>query len=147
MKYEHIPRPDIEHHHHIRNLIERQEVRSKDKIIHQNRVKEQAERDKDIQMAKRLEVTEFWCDVCSEDFAELAWKQVETDWSNTAQRIAFYKSKHECGNWCIKHITDKFNDPYWSESLQVANDRGKHHNDLIQPFESGYQLLYGRKNT
>jgi hypothetical protein len=28
----------------------------------------------------------------------------------------------------------------------VARDRGTHHNDLIQPFETGYQLLFGRKN-
>ena len=59
MKYEHIPRPDVEHHHHIRNLIERQEVRSKDKIIYQNRAKEQAERDHEIQISYKTGTKRF----------------------------------------------------------------------------------------
>lgn len=146
MKYEHTPRPEIEHHYHIRELIEAQEKRTDDRNYHRNRLKAKEDRDEVIRDAKPVEIKEFWCDECGVDFAELVWKQVEVDWSNTTQNIAFYKTKHECGNWCIRFITDRWRDPYWFESTQVSVDRGKYHNALIQPFETGYQLLYGRKN-
>jgi hypothetical protein len=127
-------------------LIDQQEKRAKDRIQSRDREKMLAERQEEIDRAKEWDVIEFFCAQCQEDFAHFANKQVETDWSNTAQKIAFYKGKHDCGTWAIRHITDKFNDPYWLESPQVARDRGTHHNDLLQPFETGYQLLFGRKN-
>lgn len=145
--YHHTPRPEIEYHPHIQMLIERQEKRTKDRNFHRNREKEYAERQEEIDKAKSWDVIEFFCTRCQEDFAHFAHKQVEADWSNPRQNIAFYKGKHDCGEWAIRYITDKFSDPYWLESPQVARDRGTHHNDLIQPFETGYQLLYGRKNT
>ena len=147
MSYDNTPRPEIEHHPHIRNLIERQERKSKDRNSHREKEKEQAERQEEIDKAKVVDVIEFYCTKCQEDFAHIAFKQVETDWSNIAQNIAFYKGKHDCGTWAIRHVTDKFMDPYWFESPQVARDRGEHHDSLLQPFESGYQLLFGRKNT
>ena len=141
------PRPDIEYHPHIKMLIESQERKTKDRVIYQNREKVNAEREEEIIKAKPHDIIEFFCDWCDEDFANIAIKHVETDWSNPTQRVAYFKSKHDCGNWCIRHITDRNADPYWMESRQVAQDRGKHHNELIQPFETGYELLYGRKNT
>ena len=147
MKYDQTPRPDIEYHPHIQNLIKRQEKKSSDRNYHREKEKEKAERQEEINKAKPVDVIEFYCRSCKKDFAHIAYKQVETDWTNVKQKIAFYKGKHECGTWTIRHISDKFSDPYWMESPQVARDRGEHHADLIQPFESGYNLLYGRKNT
>lgn len=148
MKYDHVPRPEIEQHPHIRMLIENQEKRTADRNLHRSKAKELAERQEEIDRYKEFDVIEFFCAHCQEDFAHFAHKQVEVDWSNSRQNIAFYKGKHEkCGNWAIRHITDRFMDPYWFESNQVANDRGKHFADLLQPFETGYQLMYGRKNT
>lgn len=144
--YDHTPRPEVENHPHIRMLIERQEKKTKDRVIHRDRDKQVAERQEEIDKAKEWDVIEFFCAYCQEDFAHFANKQVETDWSNTNQKIAFYKGKHDCGEWAIRHITDKFSDPYWLESPQVARDRGSHFADLLQPFETNYQLLYGRKN-
>src|SRR3990167_9515364 len=127
MNYENTPRPELENHPHIRMLIETQEKKTKDRNLH---------RDKDKELAE-----------CKEDFAHLAYKQVETDWSNTAQKIAFYKGVHEdCGTWAIRYITDRNADPYWMQSAQVARDRGKHFADILQPFESGFELMFGRKN-
>jgi hypothetical protein len=143
----HDPKPDIEHHPHIQMLIDQQEKRTADVNRHRDRDKWQAERNEEIDKAVPYDIVEFWCDWCEEDFANFAHKHVEVDWSNSGQRVAYHKSKHDCGNWCIRHITDKNSDPYWQESLQVAGDRGKYHNELLQPFETGYQLLYGRKNT
>lgn len=145
MKHE--PVPDIELHPHIQMLIEQQEKRAADRQRHQNRDKEYAEREEEIAKKKPYDIVEFYCDWCDEDFANFAHKHVEIDWSNPLQRVAYYKSKHDCGNWAIRHITDPHADVYWSSSRQVAVDRGKHHNDLIQEGETGYNLLYGRKNT
>ena len=141
------PRPEIEYHPHIQMLIDTQERKTKDKVIYQNRDKANAEREEEIIKAKPVDIVEMFCDWCDEDFANIATKHMETDWSNTSQRVAYYKSKHDCGNWCVRHITDKNRDPYWMESRKVALDRGLHHDSLIQEFEDGYQLLYGRKNT
>jgi len=143
----HEPKPDVERHPHIQMLIDQQEKKTKDKVIHQDRAKMLAERNEEIDAREPFGIIEFWCDQCQEDFANYAHKHVEIDWSNSKQRVSYYKSKHDCGNWVIRYITDRNQDPYWFESLQVALDRGKHHNDLIQSFESGYQLLFGRKNT
>ena len=148
MRYEDTPRPITESHYHIRELIENQEKRTNDRNLSRSKEKEKAEREEEILKAKPADIIEFYCTDCEEDFAQVAFKQVETDWSNTSQRIAFYKSKHDdCGAWAIRYITDKYSDPYWSESKQVARDRGKHYADILQPWETGYNLLYGRKNT
>ena len=147
MNYENTPRPELENHPHIRMLIETQEKKTKDRNLHRDKDKELAERQEEIDRYKPVDIIEFLCEECKEDFAHLAYKQVETDWSNTAQKIAFYKGVHEdCGTWAIRYITDRNADPYWMQSAQVARDRGKHFADILQPFESGFELMFGRKN-
>ena len=73
-------------------------------------------------------------------------RQEEIDWNNQEQTIAFYKTKCFCGKWCIRLVTDKLADGYWQRSRFVALDRGNHHSDLIQPFEEGFNLLYGKNS-
>lgn len=143
--YESTPRPEIEQHWHIRELIETQERRSDDRTYHRDRIKALEERKKLIQEAKSVTLTDFWCNRCKKDFKSLAYKQVEQDW-NANQEIAFYKTKHFCGSWCIRLITDKLKDGFWVRSRFLALDRGNHFADTIQPHETGFNLLYGRKN-
>lgn len=145
MKYEHTPRPEIEHHYHIRELIENQEKRSSDRTQHRDKEKLAQEREDLIKDSKPFTLTDFWCNDCKEDFKAQSIREVEVDWSNESQRIAFYKTKHWCGKWCMRLITDRNRDPYWFKSKAVRADRGKHHNDLLQPFETGFNLLYGKK--
>jgi len=143
----HSPKPEIELHPHIQMLIDSQEKRTIDRTRHREKLKIDDERNEDIKARESYGIIEFFCNRCDEDFANFAHKHVEVDWSNSTQYVAYYKSKHDCGNWVIRHITDKNSDPYWSESELVAIDRGKNHNALIQSFQTGYNLLYGRKNT
>lgn len=146
MRYEHTPRPDIEHHHHIRDLIERQEKRVEDRNYHRNRFKASEERDDLIKDSKWLEVKPFWCSHCHEDFLAQEIKQVETDWTNSAQRVAFYKTKHkDCGKWTIRLITDRNKDAYWYNSRVVRKDQGTHYTDTLQPFQTDYNLIYGKR--
>ncbi len=146
MKY-YGPKPLVEEHYHIQELIDAQEKRSDDRQYHRDRVKNTEERQKLIDDARMVVATDFHCHRCREDFKQMAVLQVELDWSNLNQSIAFYKGKHrKCGNWCIRLVTDKQRDGFWVRSRAVAIDRGTHHADLIQPHETGFNLLYGKPN-
>ncbi len=141
------PKPLVEEHYHIQELIDAQEKRADEREYFRTKAKNAEERKKLIEDARMVVATDFHCDHCNLDFKQMAVLQVELDWSNLSQSIAFYKGKHrKCGNWCIRLVTDKQRDGFWSRSRAVAVDRGVHHNDLIQPHESGFNLLYGKPN-
>ncbi len=142
MRYEHTPRPLTESHYHIRELIEIQEKRAADRTSHRDRAKALEERNDIIKDAKHKVLTEWWCDVCKEDFKGEAFKEVEVDWSNPSQFIAFYKTKHWCGRWCIRLITDRHKDAYWFKSRAVHKDQGEHYEDTLQPYQTGFNMLY-----
>lgn len=142
MKYE--PKPLIEEHYHINELINRQEKRVKERNESRQRIKDLEERDDDINKAQLFVLHNFWCNKCKKDFKATAIKQVEEDW-NANQRIAFYRTKCFNGHWCMRLITDKFKDGFNVKSKLLALDRGNHFNDIVQSFEEGYHLLYGKK--
>lgn len=138
------PKPLIEEHHHIQGLIDRQEKRAEDRETHRNRSKQREERENIIKDAPDAVLQDFWCTRCGKDFKAPAIKQVEIDWTNPRQHIAFYKTKH-CRTWTMRLITDKNRDPYWCRSKMIKAEQGKYYKDLIQPFETGFNLLYGKK--
>ena len=145
-EYDYIPRPLIESHPHIRMLFEAQEKSSTERNEHRDRQKSKDEREELIRDTPGYVLTDFYCYECKEDFKAQAIKEVEVDWSNPAQNVAFYRTKCFKGHWCQRRITDKHSDPYWMNSKAVAKDRGKNHNAILQPFETGYNLLYANKN-
>lgn len=141
MKHE--PKILVEQHYHIQELIDAQEKRANDRTLYRDRAKELEERNGLIKDAKLVEMKEFWCDKCKEDFVGLSVKQVEADWSNAYQSIAFYRGKHRaCGTWSIRLITDRHKDGYWIRSKKVKADQGKHFAETIQPHQTGFNLLY-----
>jgi len=144
MNLDHTPHPEIENHYHIRELIERQEKRTQDRIDYQNRAKAKEERDGTIKDNAILVAHDFYCTTCGDDFVGQAIKQTEVDWTNPTQNIAFYKTKCFKGHWCSRLITDKHKDYYFYRSKAVFRDRGKFSDSIIQPFETGYNLLYGK---
>ena len=145
MRYEHTPRPEIESHYFIRELIENQEKKSDDRTYHRNKQKAIDDRNSEIASAPNFTVTDFYCEECQEDFKAQALKEIEKDWSCPTQNIAFYRTKHYCGKWCMRLITDKNKDKYWFTSKAVRNDRAKNYLDLLQPHETGFNTLYGKK--
>lgn len=140
----HTPHPLAEDHFHVRELIERQERRVDDRNRHRQREKDRAERDGIIADSKAVVLTEFWCGRCRVDYRRLAYRQVEQDW-NADQRIAFYKAKCRRGHWGIRLITDRSRDVFFQRSRLVAQDRGVYAKDILQPFETGYNMVYGKK--
>jgi len=140
MKYEHTPRPLIEEHFHIRELIESQERRANDRGRHNEIEKQRDLNLKDINAVKDIENLDWWCKRCDKEFVSLGKKVIDR-W----KPIAYYVTKHECGNWAVRYITDRSLDPYWFKSKKVARDRFESHYDAIQPFESGYNMIYGKR--
>lgn len=145
MNLDHAPHPEVENHYHIRKLIESQEKRVADREYHRTRLKDLEDRNDYIKDAQFGVITDFWCDRCQQDFKSQAIKQVEVDWTNSQQRIAFYKTKCFQGHWCMRLITDRHKDQFWQKSKLVALDRGNHYADTVQPYETGLNLLYGKK--
>ena len=143
--YYSVPRPRVEYHHQIRDLIETQDKRALERDDFRQRRKSLYEREEDIKAAKGKETKAFYCDGCKKDFIGEAIKQVETDWSNTNQQVAFYRTKCFCGKWCLRHITDIHQDRYFAKSKIVSQNRGKHMMDVLQPFQTGYELAWGKK--
>lgn len=146
MSREHSPAPLIEQHYHIRELIERQEKRAADRNEHRNREKQREERSHEIHDSKLFTLTDFWCDKCGKDFKAQAVRQIEVDWTNPSQQIAYYRTKHWCGHWCMRLITDRYKDAFWTRSRLMRLDQGTHYADTLQPFQTGFKLLYGHKN-
>lgn len=141
----HGPKPLIEQHYHITELIEGQQKRTDDRNYHREKGKALEERNDLIRDSKLVTVTDFWCDDCKKDFKSMSIRQVEIDWSNTLQNIAFYKTKCDCDKWCIRLITDRHKDAFFTKSKLMALDRGNHANDTIQPYETNFNLLYGKR--
>lgn len=144
MNLDQAPHPLIEDHYHVRSLIEGQEKRSADREYHRNRTKDLEDRDSLIADSQLVAQTDFWCNTCKKDFKSQAIKQIELDWTSS-QRIAFYKTKCFRGHWCIRLVTDRHKDGFWQKSRLVALDRGNHFADTVQPFETGFNLLYGKR--
>lgn len=140
MNLDQTPHPLVEDHYYVRELIEGQQKRSADRTYWQEVEKRRDQNLKDIAGFKDIELLDFWCDHCKKDFIGRAKKQIDS-W----EPIAYYKIKHMCGQWSLRRITDRLNDPYWFNSKKVAQDRGKASIDLLQPFESGYNMIYGKK--
>lgn len=140
------PRPLVEDHYHIQSLIESQDRRASDRNSYREREKGREDREDLIKDAKPKDLKEFWCETCKEDFVAEAVREIEPDWSHSTQRISFYRTKCFKGHWCIRLITDRHKDTYFFRSRRVAADRGEHSTDVLQPWETNYQLLYGRKN-
>lgn len=138
------PHPLIEDHYHIQMLFESQEKKAADRAFHKERIKEREDRDDLIKSAEGFVTTDFYCSECKLDFKSQAIKQIEEDWSAN-QRIAYYKTKCFKGHWCMRLITDKEKDGYYQKSRMIAKQRGMYHNDILQPFETNYNLVYGKK--
>lgn len=138
------PRPAIEEHHHIRELISRQEERTADRTRHREREKALAERSEEIAKSPPAKMEVFYCAKCGEDFVHAALRQVEADFESPELLHAFYRAKCRAGHWVIRLVTDRHRDAYWARSKAVARDKAAHAQDLLQPFEEGFQLLYGK---
>lgn len=140
------PKPLIEEHYHIDMLIENQSKRSDDRQRFKDLERAREENDKMIADAKPVANLDFICEHCGIEFKSNAVIHIEIDWNEPAKQIAFYRAKHRrCGRWCLRYWTDKPRDPYFMKSRLMRREQGKFHNDLLQPYELGFNMLYGKR--
>lgn len=136
------PHPLIEDHYHIRELIEAQQKRAADRTNWQEQKKNIDAFQKYVDGFKNVELLDFYCERCEVDFVGRARKQVDS-WD----QLAYYKIKHRCGTWCMRLITHRFRDKYFFRSKKVAYDRSVNSKEMLQPFQTGYNMMYGKQNA
>ena len=85
----------------------------------------------------------FYCKQCKKDYFPRRIVKVEqNDW-NTGGTFRFWRSKH-CGVWNVRLITQKIKDKFFIKSPSVRRDRRLHKLYMLQPQESGFNMLYGK---
>lgn len=146
MRYEHTPRPEVEDHFHIRDLIEKQEGWARDRTLHRQHETAANERRSEAAGLPLKATMPFWCVTCKDDFMAETIREDTRDWNRPEEPEAMYRTKCPKGHWCLRHGTDKHRDKYFERSRLVAADRGRHAADVLQPWDSGYDMLYRNKN-
>jgi hypothetical protein len=85
----------------------------------------------------------FYCKQCKKDyFPRRVVKVEQKDWTNHGI-FRFWRSKH-CGIWNVRLITQKVKDKFFIKSPSVIRDRRRHKLDMLQPQETGFDMLYKR---
>lgn len=126
-----------------------------DLILLENKLKEVWEyRDIESQrefLKKELDVNEeipasiFYCSKCKKDYFPMRVVKVEqNDW-NTGGTFRFWRSKH-CDTWNVRLISQKIKDKFFIKSPFICRDRRLNALALIQPQQTGFEMLY-KKNV
>jgi hypothetical protein len=101
---------------------------------------------KELEVDENIPASIFYCDSCNVDyFPQRIVKVEQQDW-NTSGTFRHWRAKHkECGTWNIRLITQKIKDKFFIKSPSVLRDRRLNKNDILQPTETGFSMLYGNK--
>jgi hypothetical protein len=103
-------------------------------------------------MKKEYDVNEdipasmFYCNKCKKDYFPKRIVKVEQEDWNTHGIFRFWRSKH-CGVWNVRLISQKVNDKFFIKSPSVCRDRRVNKLDLLQPNETGFDMLYKHKQN
>lgn len=96
---------------------------------------------KELDVDENIPASIFYCRVCKKDyFPKRIVKVEQQDW-NTHGIFRFWRSKH-CSIWNIRLITQKVNDKFFIKSPSVCRDRRLNKEALLQPGETGFDMLY-----
>ena len=122
------------------NLKERLQARY-DRIRAEKLAKEEAERPykermKEIEDSPLRVKTFFWCNKCKKDVETIGHKQVTS--VDTAWYVGFCPKGHKL----LRYITDKKDDPYYSQSLFLKRQRFELLKDIVQPGHPMFKKLY-----
>lgn len=102
----------------------------------------QAYRDRmlEIKHAPNRDRVAFWCSKCQRDIVSYAYKQVR--YPKGQLPIAWHVGKCPDGHTLIRYITDKGADPYYHQSFFMRLERSRLANDLVQPDDPRFRILY-----
>lgn len=106
----------------------------------------QKENELEVNDGIKTPMTDFYCKRCKKDYDDYRTTYIiQNDWERIGKKSSFWKSKHKCGQWNIRYVTDKSHDPYWTLSPKMKKDRGNYYRDMVQPDQSGFDMLFGHK--
>ena len=133
-------RSTAEYHPEIQALVKAHEKRQADRQYHRDIEKMRDDMIKEIKSAPEFEKIHCYCEGCGREFTARAGKIVDS-WSP----IAWYITKCRCGKRQLRRITDKIWDRYYFKSKEIFKQRFDNFADILQPFQSGYEMMWGKK--
>lgn len=89
---------------------------------------------------------DFWCDACAGfdeskgDIVAVGHKGVRAPSGHLP--FAFYQGQCPKGHMVMRHITDKHRDPYYHKSIKMRRERAMAADDLLQPNDPRFRLVY-----
>lgn len=122
------------------NLQQRIDERRAYREREKNRTQWTRDRFTAIAEAAQYAMTGFWCDECSRDVVAHACKIEQR--MNTDEPRAFYAAACPKGHRVIRRITDKHNDPYYHKSLIMRRERAERADDMLQPHDPRFRIVY-----
>jgi len=130
-------------HDDVRRLRERLEGRWEERD--REKMREALRKERDVNDDTPASI--FYCRRCQCDFfPRIVFKSQEEDW-NTGGTFRYWKAFHRlCGEPEKRLISDKLKDNFWRLSPSVKRQRAVFMKDMLQPQETGFNMLYGRKN-
>lgn len=106
-------------------------------------VSQREELKKELDVNEEIPASIFYCKVCKKDyFPKKVVKVEQNDW-NTGGTFRFWRSKH-CKVWNVRLISQKLKDKFFIKSPSIIRDRRRFANDLLQPQQSGFNMLYSK---
>ena len=87
-----------------------------------------------------IESYDFWCDVCELDFTAPAYKTVHRLYGDP---VVCYRTRHECGEECVRLISHRDHDPYYQKSEKIRRQRNEYVADVLQAEQYGFKTRYG----
>jgi len=100
---------------------------------------------KEYDVDEDLPASIFYCYKCKVDyFPKRVVKVEQQDW-NTGGIFRHWRAKHKCGTMNVRLISQKIKDKFFIKSPSVCRDRRLNKLDLLQPQETGFDMLYGKK--
>jgi hypothetical protein len=124
----------------LRRLVARYEKRVHERRMREERERPFKERVQAIFEAPRYVITDFYCRQCNKDVSGTAFRQVCTMRQNLP--TAWFVSICPKGHRIVRRITDKDSDPYYDLSPLVARQRFEMRDDLLDPSDPRFKILY-----
>jgi hypothetical protein len=129
-----------EEHPDVKRLSDKLHSNWEKRSIDELRESIKKERDVDEDIPPNI----FYCSKCEEDYyPRRVYKREVQDW-NTKGIFRYWTSNH-CDTWNTRLITDKVKDKFFINSPSVQRERRLRKLDMLQPGETGFNMLYGNK--
>ncbi len=127
----------------VKRLIDRVDRRKEERDRELASTQAYRDRTRAIRDAKNVDVTGFWCADCKRDFQGVGIKQIREPAG--MYPIAWYRGTCPRGHQTIRYITDKDHDPFYFLSVELAHERARLDDDLLQPSDPRFRLVYPDK--